>query len=439
MKPSVLTFIAVICLVVLTDFFVFPIGLQAMPGVNTKMLMAVGGLGYMLLNPRNLVVDFINKNFISLSLWACAFSLVCLTSVIWNSTSDYTYTTYVVSMFVWLFAAFLLINLMQSVHGYISVQLLTNYLIAVGVIQCASALLLEYNTSFFDFVENHQLGMTLLFDTEERLQGIAAALDPAGIRFAAILVMLGYVTVNHSNWDWLNRIIYLSSFIFITMAGNMMARTTTVGAVLVIFYWGYTVILGRGRQRKESVTLFSTLIMILIALTPVISFYYNVDAHFRDNLRFGFEGFFSLAENGKWEVSSNEILKSMIKFPESLKTWLIGDGYIENPSNGVDPYYVGEHYQGFYMNTDIGYLRFIFYCGVIGLITFIGFFIDATKCAIDRVPKDKTLPILLLLLNFIIWLKVSTDIFQFFALLLSIPPSFDKENNDIVSAKVLIH
>lgn len=436
MRSSIITYISIICLIILTDFYVFPIGIQNMPGVNTKMLMAAIGVIYLLFNPKNLVVDFINRQFVGLTIWAIGFSLICLMSVILNSTSDFTYANYVVSMWVWLFAAFLLINLIQAVHGHVSIQILTNYVLSVAVIQCLCTLLLEYNVNFLDFVKKHQLGFILLFETEGRLQGIGAALDPAGIRFAAILVMTGYVAVNHKNWNWFIGMVYLSAFIFITMVGNMIARTTTVGTLIAIIYWFGSMIFGKSNQKREVINIFKSLIILQVILLPIVSFYYNVNPHFRENLRFGFEGFFSLIEKGKWEVSSNDILKSMIKFPELLKTWIIGDGYIENPSNGGDPYYVGNHYKGYYMNTDIGYLRFVFYCGIMGLFTFIAFFVYAAQCAIDRIPKDKVLPILLLLLNFVIWIKVSTDIFQFFALLLCLPKLCELENNEAIASAV---
>ena len=46
----------------------------------------------------------------------------------------------------------------------------------------------------------------------------------------------------------------------------------------------------------------------------------NIDNQFYYRFRFGFEGFFSLVEKGRWEVSSNEILKNMVVYPETLKT-----------------------------------------------------------------------------------------------------------------------
>ena len=97
----------------------------------------------------------------------------------------------------------------------------------------------------------------------------------------------------------------------------------------------------------------------------------------RNYIQFAFEGFFSLVEKGRWEVSSNEILKNMYRFPESIKTWIIGDGYIENPKN--DPYFIGKLTGGYYMGTDVGYLRFIYYFGLIGLIAFIIFMVKAGK------------------------------------------------------------
>ena len=115
----------------------------------------------------------------------------------------------------------------------------------------------------------------------------------------------------------------------------------------------------------------------------------------------------------------------MIVFPDNFKTWLIGDGYIENPYRR-DPYYVGPNYGGYYMGTDIGYLRFIFYFGLIGLVTFISYFFKVARSCAQRFPKYATMFLLVLAINMIVWLKVSTDIFLVFAIFLCI----SKEDND---------
>ena len=138
-----------------------------------------------------------------------------------------------------------------------------------------------------------------------------------------------------------------------------------------------------------------------------------------------FEGFFSLAETGKWEVHSNEILKNMVVFPDSIKTWLIGNGYFDNPY-WSDPYYVGRNFAGYYMQTDIGYCRFLFYFGIFGLLAFIAYFIKVGTTCMKRFPDYKLMFFAILMVNFIVWCKVSSDIFLVFAIFLCVPQTDEK-------------
>ena len=73
------------------------------------------------------------------------------------------------------------------------------------------------------------------------------------------------------------------------------------------------------------------------------------------------------------------------------------------------------------MGTDVGYLRFIFYFGLIGLSAFIAFFMKTYNLCVKRFTEYKLLFFMLLILNFLIWFKVSTDIFPIFALLIMLP------------------
>ena len=65
----------------------------------------------------------------------------------------------------------------------------------------------------------------------------------------------------------------------------------------------------------------------------------------------------------------------MVVFPDNWVTWLIGDGYAANPMDKTlsffDPYYTGPIYHGYYKGTDIGYLRYIFYFGLVGTFVFV--------------------------------------------------------------------
>ena len=281
-------------------------------------------------------------------------------------------------MFVWLGGAYTAIKIVKWLHGYVSVELICNYLLGVCVGQCVLALMIDYIPAFkavvdrfivgFDFVNTDRLSKA------GRLYGIGAALDVAGTRFSATLVIIGMMMRNIScskyyKYMWL----YLTAFFFIAVVGNMMARTTIVGVVVgIIFMFIPQHLLGLS-SNYESGKILKYILITLCVLLPIVIYLYSTNEQFHDNIRFGFEGFFSLAEKGHWETNSNNILKNMIVFPDNFKTWLIGDGYIENPYN-TDPYYVGPRWGGYYMATDIGYLRFLFYFGIIGLTTFIIFF-----------------------------------------------------------------
>lgn len=72
----------------------------------------------------------------------------------------------------------------------------------------------------------------------------------------------------------------------------------------------------------------------------------------------------------------------MYIFPDNLKTWFLGDGYLNNPFD-TEPYYTGIDWHGYYQNTDVGYLRFIFYFGLFGLILFCAFMCKTCKVCMN--------------------------------------------------------
>ena len=68
------------------------------------------------------------------------------------------------------------------------------------------------------------------------------------------------------------------------------------------------------------------------------------------------------------------------------------------------------------MGTDVGYLRFIYYFGIIGLIPIVMQMITATSISFKRLPEYRTISVLLLMVNLICWLKVTTDTFSVMAI-----------------------
>lgn len=76
------------------------------------------------------------------------------------------------------------------------------------------------------------------------------------------------------------------------------------------------------------------------------------------SLNWAFELFINFLENDEAATKSTNELQTMWRFPDSAKTWLIGDGLFFDRRG----YY--------YMHTDVGYLRIIFDIGLLGLAVF---------------------------------------------------------------------
>lgn len=193
----------------------------------------------------------------------------------------------------------------------------------------------------------------------------------------------------------------------------MISRSTIIGSIIALIVIIYMVVFINNDKK-----LIRKLSIILLATALICTGFYTTNAVYRANFRFGCEGFFSLAEKGEWQTNSNDILQHMVVWPDNLKTWIIGDGYLNNPSDKslatYDPYFVGK-FHGYYMGTDIGYLRYIFYFGLIGLITFGTFFIEICRIVCRKFTAFKWMFIIVLAINFIQWFKVSTDLFIVFA------------------------
>lgn len=424
--------------VILTSFYFFPIETVFLPGMNTKMALA--GIGLLILGKRlaQRRDASINKNFFVLSLLALGISLISLLTMTINNTPDASFLTYFVSMWVWMGGAYTVVRWLDTAYGYVNVRLVCNQLIAVCVIQCLIAWTKDVYPPLQAWVDSFVGGEAFMGNTKEaRLSGIGAALDVAGLRFSAVVVMIGYILSKAEELSHKQVVTYLISFLIIAIIGNMMSRTTTVGVGLALVYWIYSTNLLSLKQNIKNQKLWFWLGGILCVIIPVFIYLYFANDTFYKNIRFGFEGFFSLWETGEWQTSSNDILlEHMVVFPDNWVTWLIGDGYAANPMDKTlsffDPYYTGPIYHGYYKGTDIGYLRYIFYFGLVGTFVFVFFMWKSAWACIHRFKNYKMMFLMILLVNYIGWFKVSTDIFLVFAIFLVLSKKDDVQTDNIL-------
>lgn len=398
---------------ILMSLFYFPFEFTFLPGINTKMLLAVVGLGLMGLSFARRQTFTFPRDMLILVLIACCVSVVAYFSQTIHHTPDSTYVTYIFSFFTWFCAAFTVASCIKAVHGRISVELIVHYLAVVAVCQCAVTMWISYDPAFQRFVDSYVAQDQTLLHELDRLYGIGSSLDVAGLRYALILVALGGVLGSgrlSAGWTYFD----IGAFLVITVIGNMVARTALVGTAVGL---GWIVISAFLPGEKRRTSLLPWLLFILV-VSIACTLLYQFNPQFRYLFRFAFEGFFSLMEKGEWQIDSTDRLATMVVYPETLHTWILGDGYFENSRNDIN--YLGDATdQGFYMGTDIGYLRFIFYFGVPGMLLMVAVIAWSALMCIRRFPEDKIVFLLALAVGLTVWFKVSTDTFLFFALFLS--------------------
>ena len=408
--------IQVFAVTIFTSFFFFPFIFSFLPTVNTKMFLAVLGLIAFAMDRLNNRTQIFEKSLFRISIWALGVSFCSFLAMTINNTPDDSYLGYIISMWVWLFAAYFCVRMMRLVHGKVTVEIIGYYLMAVALLQCTIGLLI-YEFSFLKgLVDAYITGEKYMgVGVEERIYGIGCALDVGGGRLGAILIIIVYLilqTVEQQRSKWLF-IGLLSSFLYIFVVGNMMGRTASVGAAIALVYFFFSLFLKRKKQ-TAAIASYLSIALVIIGIGGIICVaLYNINPEIRKLLRFGFEIFFNYFELGKFETNSTNMLSEGLIFPDNFKTWIIGDGYMASGLN--DPYYTGPSDYGFYMNTDAGYSRFLFYFGLTGLSVFILFFVHVCKECVNRFSNARFLFMAILILGLCIWIKVSTDLFLVFA------------------------
>ena len=155
-------------------------------------------------------------------------------------------------------------------------------------------------------------------------------------------------------------------------------------------------------------TKISCLIIFVVGLW--ISLNIKVSEEVDQQLRYGFELFYTFSESGSFEsASTSDTMDFYSIYPTSIKTWLIGDAH----------YNMGE--ERFYKGTDIGYMRMIFYFGVVGMAFMIMFNYLMYKM-MKKVVCQKSLPLLFLMLYFVLNFKGEVlHLAAFYGIFLFIP------------------
>lgn len=385
------------------SFYLYPTNFNLYRGVNTKQILAVIGpviLTMQLLRTRDYTID---KDLLRTLLIAGLYSVVNLFATNYNGFADYSYGNYITSALVWLFGAYTAVTAIRWTHGTVNIRLVTYYMAGISAIQCLLALAIDNFEPVKTVVDSIFYVDQNFVEEVDRLYGIGVMLDPAGTRFAVILIFIAYVLsfdpvvrARQATVNWL-----IIAYIIIVSVGNMISRTTVTGLPFSFLIFALSMGSWSDAITMEQRRLYKAFFVAILIAVPLGVFLYNTSEYFYGQMRYGFEGFFSLVEKGRWETSSNNVLATMWQWPDTTEAWIIGYG----------------EFGSFRFGTDIGYCRLILYSGVVGFSVFASMFIYQIYAFTRRYPYQMILFVFLAAMSFIIWIKVSTDLFQFWALL----------------------
>ena len=387
------------------SFYFHPVFFTAYPVYNTKVMLAVFGGGMLVFNTIRTKDYALSKGLLYALMIAGLFALVNYISLIINDSDDYSYTSYPASALVWIVGAYGAITFIRWTHKKVTIELVVRYLAGGAAFHSILSQLIDRNESVKNFI-------TSIFfvssDMEEmrRLYSFGVGLDPSGVRFAVILIMIaGVLTLSRVVKKSIGLMVfYFLCFVIISVLGNIISRTTTVGMGLGLFVFAISTGLYKFVIKVSRIKIMRVFGIMLAIGIPIVVYYYNVNPSFQNQIEYGFEGFFSLFESGEFQTSSTDELSTMWVWPQDTQTWLIGSGLFLSKSSDFTYF------------SDIGYCRFIFYSGLIGITVFGLYFIYNAIYFSIRYPRYRYIFLLMIVVTFVVWTKVATDIFQLYAL-----------------------
>ena len=169
------------------------------------------------------------------------------------------------------------------------------------------------------------------------------------------------------------KFLYYSIIFTILVAGILSARTFFLILLFSFVYFFYLL----WKKKGIRVLWYGGGVVLVVSFLLIGGYMVLKNSEYERTFQWMFEWYINLKENGSLETSSSNRLKEMYFWPEDLKTWLVGDGRFQN-ENG-----------SFYKSTDAGYLRNLFYWGILGGLLF--YFVQYQYYIIVRKSTDTLL------------------------------------------------
>lgn len=283
-------------------------------------------------------------------------AIVAFLSIVGNHSSDFYFIKWAIINALYFFGAYFLFQLLKHSFRNFTFGRLVDLLVLCAVVQLSLSLVMffspEVKNVLQPLIHESEIAKEAMERAATRMVGFGTHFFLSGTIHAFILIMIA-ISFTLRKVSLIKSVVLMLSFIFIAAVGTIMARTTLVGVLFAI-----VIVLLRRRGKRYFI---SGLVLSTIIISATSVYFLDLISDDMEQLfNFGFEAFVNYKDTGSFSTSSTDVLLRMYKFPSVWETWLWGDARYEAG-------------KGYYMNTDIGFCRLIFYFGVIGLITYMYF------------------------------------------------------------------
>ena len=396
---------------VLLFLYLYSIPLKGLPfGIGTRIVFSICGLLIVVYGLFSLRIKFnfisINRFLLSLLSFVLLLVITIYTSCFINSTNDTSLIRISFSYLLTILSVYFFYRIISNLFPKIFFLSLLNMIVICSVIQVSTALLMFVSPDFKELIismidpKDFLIEEILLF-SNFRLIGLGSNPFVTGFTNGFSLILLSFLIKKNQNRKLL--IFYIVSFLMILVVGSMIARTTLIGGFLSICSLLLSIRLHKINLNKLILKMLMYLGLVLFLVIFIKSLDKGFVSKINDSFEYGFEALYNLKSGHGAQTESTNELKEMYFFPDKLSTYIIGDGYYMNPYNSLS----------YYMNTDAGYIRLLYYIGLFGL----AFYLAIQLLPIGYVyfnSQEKQLKqfcLLLMIFFLLLMIKGVTDLF----------------------------
>lgn len=291
-------------------------------------------------------------------------SLFTVLSSVVNTITENTFIIFPFQVIYLLLLSYCIYYITKRFCKVISFYVITRYFLMTLVVQSVIAIVMFVNQPICLFLFDLQ-GIDLTSRVIKmyfgvRLIGLGCFYFGAGAIYGLGLIAIIPFMLKAKNKQQLIKLILLYVYIFIV--GIFFARTAMIGCVFSIVYLIFCILIPK--MCNKVFLVFRQFIIYLTVFGIALVFIYTsspkLQEDYGDIIDFGFEAFINLVENGELSTASSDGLTEyhLSIWPQNQKTYYIGDMRWTK----------GDSYYG---DSDVGYVRLLFYFGVPGVILFL--------------------------------------------------------------------